>query len=167
MKTLKIGELTARIPVIQGGMGVGISLSGLAGSVAACGGVGVISTAQIGYRDPEFEKDPIKTNLRVIGEEIQKAREIAKGGILGVNIMVATKQYAEYVKAAVKAGIDLIISGAGLPMELPKLVAGSKTKIAPIVSTVKAARVMSVWNPQEPIMTEALRSSRWQADVSA
>lgn len=79
MKTLKIGELTARIPVIQGGMGVGISLSGLAGSVAACGGVGVISTAQIGYRDPEFEKDPIKTNLRVIGEEIQKAREIAKG----------------------------------------------------------------------------------------
>ena len=56
MKTLKIGELTARIPVIQGGMGVGISLSGLAGSVAACGGVGVISTAQIGYRDPEFEK---------------------------------------------------------------------------------------------------------------
>ena len=138
MKTLKIGELTARIPVIQGGMGVGISLSGLAGSVAACGGVGVISTAQIGYRDPEFEKDPIKTNLRVIGEEIQKARKIAKGGILGVNIMVATKQYAEYVKAAVKAGIDLIISGAGLPMELPKLVAGSKTKIAPIVSTVKA-----------------------------
>lgn len=142
MKTLKIGELTARIPVIQGGMGVGISLSGLAGSVAACGGVGVISTAQIGYRDPEFEKDPIKTNLRVIGEEIQKARAIAKGGILGVNIMVATKQYAEYVKAAVKAGIDLIISGAGLPMELPKLVAGSKTKIAPIVSTVKAARVI-------------------------
>ena len=142
MKTLKIGELTARIPVIQGGMGVGISLSGLAGSVAACGGVGVISTAQIGYRDPKFEKDPIKTNLRVIGEEIQKARKIAKGGILGVNIMVATKQYAEYVKAAVKAGIDLIISGAGLPMELPKLVAGSKTKIAPIVSTVKAARVI-------------------------
>lgn len=142
MKALKIGELTARIPVIQGGMGVGISLSGLAGSVAACGGVGVISTAQIGYRDPEFEKDPIETNLRVIGEEIQKAREIAKGGILGVNIMVATKQYAEYVKAAVKAGIDLIISGAGLPMELPKLVAGSKTKIAPIVSTVKAARVI-------------------------
>lgn len=66
MKALKIGELTARIPVIQGGMGVGISLSGLAGSVAACGGVGVISTAQIGYRDSEFEKDPIKTNLRVI-----------------------------------------------------------------------------------------------------
>lgn len=80
MKALKIGELTARIPVIQGGMGVGISLSGLAGSVAACGGVGVISTAQIGYRDPEFEKDPIKTNLRVIGEEIQKPERLPRAG---------------------------------------------------------------------------------------
>ena len=79
MKALKIGELTARIPVIQGGMGVGISLSGLAGSVAACGGVGVISTAQIGYRDPEFEKNPIKTNLRVIGEEIQKSQRNCQG----------------------------------------------------------------------------------------
>ena len=148
MKALKIGELTARIPVIQGGMGVGISLSGLAGSVAACGGVGVISTAQIGYRDPEFEKDPIKTNLRVIGEEIQKAREIAKGGILGVNIMVATKQYAEYVKAAVKSGIDLIISGAGLPMELPKLVAGSKTKIAPRSEERRVGKeCRSRWSP--------------------
>ena len=108
MKTLKIGELTARIPVIQGGMGVGISLSGLAGSVAACGGVGVISTAQIGYRDPEFEKNPIKTNLRVIGEEIQKAREIAKGGILGVNIMVALKHYRQHIETAVEAGADVI-----------------------------------------------------------
>ena len=119
MKALKIGELTARIPVIQGGMGVGISLSGLAGSVAACGGVGVISTAQIGYRDPEFEKDPIKTNLRVIGEEIQKAREIAKGGILGVNIMVALKHYRQHIETAVEAGADVIICGAGLPADLP------------------------------------------------
>ena len=61
---LQIGNLTARIPIIQGGMGVSISLSNLAGSVAACGGVGVISTAQIGFRDPEFEKNPIATNLR-------------------------------------------------------------------------------------------------------
>ena len=71
MKALKIGELTARIPVIQGGMGVGISLSGLAGSVAACGGVGVISPAQIGDRDPVYEEGPVKTNRRVIGGEIQ------------------------------------------------------------------------------------------------
>lgn len=144
LKPLKIGELTARIPVVQGGMGVGVSLSGLAGAVAACGGVGVISTAQIGYRDKDFDIDPIGCNLRAIGEEINKARE--KGGIIGVNIMVATKKYEEYVKAAVAAGVDIIISGAGLPMTLPELVGKAKTKIAPIVSSLKSAQViMKYW----------------------
>lgn len=142
ISSLKIGDLVARIPVIQGGMGVGVSLSGLAGAVACVGGVGVISTAQIGFRDPEFAKNPIETNLRVIGEEIKKARELACGGVLGVNIMVATRRYEEYVKAAVEAGIDLIISGAGLPLNLPELVKGSLTKIAPIVSSRKALDVI-------------------------
>lgn len=142
LESLRIGELTAKIPVIQGGMGVGVSLSGLAGAVAACGGVGIISTAQIGYRDPEFDAKPIETNLRVIGEEVSKARKIAGNGIIGVNIMVATKRYEEYVKAAVEAGVDLIISGAGLPMTLPALVEGAKTKIAPIVSSLKSAQVI-------------------------
>lgn len=141
-KALRIGELKARIPVIQGGMGIGISLSGLAGAVAACGGIGVISTAQIGYREPEFEKDPLEANLKAIKKEIKKARKTAMGGILGVNIMAATKCYGEYVKAAVNAGIDLIISGAGLPALLPELVKGSRVKIAPIVSTEKSASVL-------------------------
>lgn len=141
-----IGDLTAKVPVIQGGMGVGISLSSLAGAVAAEGGIGVISTAQIGYREPDFDRDPIGANLRAIRTEIQKARQIAKNGILGVNIMVATRKYEEYVKAAVEAGIDLIISGAGLPMELPKLIGAAKTKLAPIVSSVKSAQViMRYW----------------------
>lgn len=142
LESLRIGELTAKIPVIQGGMGVGVSLSGLAGAVAACGGVGIISTAQIGYRDPEFDTKPIETNLRAIGEEVSKARKIAGNGIIGVNIMVATKRYEEYVKAAMEAGVDLIISGAGLPMTLPALVEGAKTKIAPIVSSLKSAQVI-------------------------
>lgn len=111
VKPLVIGDLVAKVPLIQGGMGVGVSLSSLAGAVAAEGGIGVISTAQIGYREPDFDADPIGANLRAIGTEIRKAREIAKGGILGVNIMVATRKYEEYVKAAVEAGIDLIISG--------------------------------------------------------
>ena len=137
-----IGDLTAKIPVIQGGMGVGISLSRLAGSVAACGGVGVISTAQIGWREPDFREHPFEANHRAIGKEIQKAREIAEGGIIGVNIMVATQRYEEYVKTAVKAGVDLIISGAGLPIDLPKYVEGTKTKIAPIVSSLKSLNVI-------------------------
>lgn len=147
IKPLKIGDLVAKIPVIQGGMGVGISLSKLAGAVALEGGVGIISTAQIGFQSPDFEKNPIAANLRAIGEEIKKAKEIAKGGIIGVNIMVATKDYEEYVKAAVKAGVDLIISGAGLATTLPKLIEGSKTKIAPIVSSLKAADVIcKIWD---------------------
>lgn len=146
LKPLNIGDLTARIPIIQGGMGVGVSLSRLAGNVAACGGVGIISTAQIGYREEGFESNPIETNLRAIANEIKKARQIAKDGIIGVNIMVATKRYGEYVKAAVKSGVDLIISGAGLPTMLPELVKDSKTKIAPIVSTIKSASViLKMW----------------------
>ncbi|WP_343083698.1 NAD(P)H-dependent flavin oxidoreductase [Blautia producta] len=141
-KPLIIGDLTTKIPVIQGGMGVGISLSRLAGSVAACGGVGVISTAQIGWREPDFRQHPFEANYRAIEKEIRKAREIAKGGIIGVNIMVATQRYEEYVKTAVKAGVDLIISGAGLPIDLPKYVEGTKTKIAPIVSSLKSLNVI-------------------------
>lgn len=142
LKPLTIGNMTARIPVIQGGMGVGISLSRLAGAVAGAGGVGIISTAQIGFREPDFDKDPIGANLRAIGKEIAKARELAKGGMIGVNIMVATRKYEEYVKAAVEAGVDLIISGAGLPMNLPKLAEGSRTMLAPIVSSLKSAQVI-------------------------
>ncbi len=140
---LVIGDLRAKVPVIQGGMGVGVSLSGLAGAVAAAGGIGVISTAQIGFREPDFQKNPIPCNLRAIGKEIAKARELAKGGILGVNIMVATRQYEDYVRAAVKAGIDLVISGAGLPMNLPEFVKDTATKIVPIVSGRKALEVIS------------------------
>ena len=141
---LKIGDLTAKIPVIQGGMGVGVSLSSLAGTVALNGGVGVISSAQIGFRDPMWDKNPVETNLRVLKEEIKKAKEIAKGcGVVAVNIMVATRFYEKYVKAAVEAGVDLIISGAGLPVELPQFVKDSGTKIAPIVSSLKSFDVIS------------------------
>ncbi len=152
---LVIGDLIAKYPVIQGGMGVGISLSSLAGAVAKVGGIGIISTAQIGFRDPDFLKDPMGANMRAIGTEFEKARAIAPDGIIGFNIMVATKNYAQYVKEAVKAGADLIISGAGLPVDLPgyleeaKRIAGEtmRTKLAPIVSTAKSAMVIcKMWD---------------------
>lgn len=141
-KTLVIGNLEAKVPVIQGGMGVGISLSGLAGAVAAQGAIGIISTAQIGYREPDFDEHPIEANLRAIKQEIDKAREIAGGGIIGVNIMVATREYDRYVRAAIEAGADLIISGAGLPMKLPEIAGDAVTKLAPIVSSLKSAEVI-------------------------
>ena len=144
---LHIGNKTAKLPLIQGGMGVGVSLSGLAGAVAREGGIGIISTAQIGFRDPDFLKAPLEANLRAIKTEFDKARALAPKGILGFNIMVATKNYALYVKEAVKAGADLIISGAGLPVSLPEFVKGTRTKIAPIVSTAKSALVIcKMWD---------------------
>ena len=128
-KPLVIGDLIVKKPVIQGGMGVGISLHRLAGAVAKAGGLGIISTAQIGFREPDFKNDPLKANLRAIGTELKKAREIAPGGAIGFNIMVATKQYSQYVKAAVKAGADIIISGAGLPVSLPEYAAEAEHEL--------------------------------------
>ena len=139
---LVIGDLKVKRPVIQGGMGVGVSLGQLAGAVAKEGGVGIISTAQIGFREPDFETNTRAANIRAIGSEFQRARETAPDGVIGFNIMVALKDYDEHVKAAVDAGADLIVSGAGLPIELPGLVEGSSTKIAPIVSTEKSAKVI-------------------------
>ena len=81
-RALVIGDLKAEVPVIQGGMGVGISLSGLAGAVAAEGGIGIISTAQIGYREPDFDDHPIEANMRAIGKEVAKAKELSGGGIV-------------------------------------------------------------------------------------
>lgn len=154
---LNIGGLMPRLPLIQGGMGVGISLSGLAGAVAAAGGIGMISTAQIGFTEPEFDAHPLETNLRMVGEQIRRARKKAAGGILGVNIMVATQNYARYVQEAVKAGIDLIISGAGLPLALPSLTKGSGVRLVPIVSSAKAAGViLRMWDKKDGTVPDAL-----------
>lgn len=151
LRPLVIGKLKAVRPVIQGGMGVGISLSSLAGAAAKAGGIGIISTAQIGFSCPDFKKNPMEANLKAIHTELEKARKIAPEGILGFNIMVATKEYAKYVKEAVKAGADVIISGAGLPIDMPKFVkeaegqedcSSRRTMIAPIVSSVKSAMVI-------------------------
>ena len=131
------------IPLIQGGMGVGVSLSSLAGAVAKEGGMGVISTAQIGYDDPDFAGNEQECNLKAISAHIKKAKEIAQGkGMVAVNVMVALQHYKEHVLEAVKAGVDAIICGAGLPMDLPSLVKGTATKIAPIVSSKKAAALI-------------------------
>ena len=109
MKNFKIGDKITRVPLIQGGMGVGISLGRLAGSVAKAGGVGIISTAQIGYREEDFDRNPAAANERAIASEMKKARGISGDGIIGYNIMVALKEYAAHVKAAVKAGADIIM----------------------------------------------------------
>ena len=90
-KPLRIGEKVAQVPIIQGGMGIGISLGGLSGAVAKEGGIGIISAAQIGFREPDFDKNPKKANLRAVKTEYEKARRIAPEGLIGFNIMVAMR----------------------------------------------------------------------------
>lgn len=143
LRTLNIGGLTANLPIIQGGMGVGISLSGLASAVANEGGVGVIAAASIGMFEPDFANDFVKANILALKKEIRKARQMTKG-ILGVNIMVALTNFADMVKTAIDEGIDIIFSGAGLPLNLPQyLKKDSRTKLVPIVSSSRAAAVIT------------------------
>lgn len=150
MKQLVIGDLVANVPVIQGGMGIGISRSSLASAVSNAGGIGVISGVNIGYDEYDFENNTLNANLRALKKHIQLAKEKSNNGIIGVNLMVAMSYYEEHVKAAVKSKCDLIISGAGLPLKLPSLVKNSKTKIAPIVSSAKAANlILKIWDKKD------------------
>ncbi|HWP80453.1 MAG TPA: nitronate monooxygenase family protein [Candidatus Acidoferrum sp.] len=143
---LQIGELRAKIPIIQGGMGIGVSGPRLAAAVANAGGVGVLAGVNMGYDEPDFLQNPFAAHMRALKSKIEKARRMAPKGILGINMMVAMNHYAESVRAAAEAGIDLIISGAGLPLVLPELVKGFQTRIAPIVSSGKAAKlILQYW----------------------
>ncbi len=139
---LVIGELELKIPIIQGGMGVGISLSGLASAVSRAGGLGVIASAAIGLERIERIKDLRRADEVVLKEEIRRAKEMAPGRPIGVNIMVAVNDYEEKVKAAIEAGADVIISGAGLPLTLPEVAEGRDVLLVPIVSSARAAEVI-------------------------
>ncbi len=157
IKPLKIGELISRLPIIQGGMGVGVSLSNLASAVTNAGGIGIISSAQIGFKESDFEKNSLEANLRALKKHIKLAKEKCNNGIIGVNVMVATNEYAEYIKTAIESGIDLIISGAGMPTALPKLTKGHNVKLAPIVSSLKAAKViLKLWDKHDNVTPDMI-----------
>ena len=142
MKSLKIGDLLARTPIVQGGMGVGISLSGLASAVANEGGVGVISSAGLGVIYRDYSPDYNIASIWGLREELRKAREKTRG-IIGVNVMVAMSNFADMVKTAIQEKADIIFSGAGLPLNLPSfLTEGCRTKLAPIVSSARAAKLL-------------------------
>ena len=143
MKKLNIGNLSISVPIVQGGMGVGISLSGLASAVANEGGVGVISSAGLGLLYRNLSKDYIQASIMGLKEELRKAREKTKG-VIGVNVKVAMSNFTDMVKTAIAEKADIIFSGAGLPLNLPSfLQKDSVTKLVPIVSSARAARVIA------------------------
>lgn len=139
---LNIGGLVPKIPLIQGGMAVGVSLDNLAAAVANEGGIGVIGTAGIGMLIEGYQKRFKEANVESLKKVIRSAKK-KTNGIIGVNIMVALTDYADMVKTAIKEKVDVIISGAGLPLQLPSfLEENTKTKLIPVVSSVKAAQVI-------------------------
>lgn len=157
MRSLKIGNLTINVPVIQGGMGVGISLSGLASAVANEGGVGVISSAGLGILYKDFSEDFLEASIHGLKEEIRKAREKTRG-IIGVNVMVAMTNFADMIRTSIAEKVDVIIAGAGLPLDLPSfLKKESVTKLIPIVSSARAARVIcEKWKSNYDYLPDAI-----------
>ncbi len=142
MKRLKIGNLVLEVPIIQGGMGVGISLSGLASAVANEGGAGIISSAGLGLLYKDFSSDFLEASILGLKEEIRKAREKTRG-VIGVNVMVAMTNFTDMIKTAISEKVDLITAGAGLPLDMPSfLKSDSTTKLIPIVSSARAAKII-------------------------
>ena len=142
MNSFYIGNKNIRLPIVQGGMGVGVSLSGLASAVANEGGIGVISSAGLGLLYRQAPGDYLKNCIWGLKEELRKAREKTQG-VIGVNIMVALSNFADMVRTAITEKADIIFSGAGLPLDLPSyLTPDSKTFLSPIVSSARAAKII-------------------------
>ena len=146
MPALRIGALEAEIPIVQGGMGVGVSLSDLASAVANAGGIGVIATPGIGQFEPDWDANPKDANKRALGKEIRKAKA-KTSGLIGVNVMVALSDFDELVQCSVDEGVNVLFLGAGLPLGLPKTLPLDRlgelaTKFVPIVSSGRAAKLV-------------------------
>lgn len=139
--TLKIGDLEMNPPIIQGGMGVRVSGSRLASAVANEGCAGIIASVGLGAFEDASITEFVKLNNNALRKEIQKARSLSKG-VIGVNVMVVLSNYEELVKVCVEEKVDIIISGAGLPLDLPKQTAGSNIKLIPIVSSARAFSII-------------------------
>jgi nitronate monooxygenase len=142
---MRIGKHEVAYPLIQGGMAVRISGARLAGNVARCGGIGLVATAGIALNSPLYTGDNFfSAEPRALKAELAKAYKIAPNGVIGTNCMVAVTDYADLVRASCEGGAKLIVSGAGLPMNLPELTAEwPDVALVPIVSSVKAAELIA------------------------
>ncbi|HBG26775.1 MAG: 2-nitropropane dioxygenase [Planctomycetes bacterium GWF2_41_51] len=153
---LKIGNLEINPPIIQGGMGIRVSGAKLASAVANTGCAGVIASTGIGMFEELRGDDLWAFNGESLRGEIRKARSLSKG-IIGVNIMVALTDYENLVKVSVEENVDMIICGAGLPLELPKFLNGKDIKLIPIVSSAKAlALIIKRWKGRYDKMPDAV-----------
>ncbi|MCW7540727.1 nitronate monooxygenase family protein [Aquabacterium sp. A7-Y] len=156
LKPLRIGGREL-LPIVQGGMGIGVSAHRLAGSVAALGGIGTLSAVELRRHHPDlmertrnigFDEAAKKTidaaNLEALEREVASARQLSGGlGLLAVNVMRAVSEYAAYVKRAMECGIDAVVVGAGLPLDLPDLAAEHpQVKLIPILSDARGVQLV-------------------------
>lgn len=157
MKSFSIGKYEIRLPIIQGGMGVGVSLNGLAAAVANEGGVGVISVAGLGLLYPGYRGDYLERCVFGLREEIRKARE-KTCGVIGINIMVALSNFSDMVRTSIAEKADIIFAGAGLPLNLPSfLTKDSNTLLVPIVSSSRAAKLIcEKWSANYGYLPDAI-----------
>jgi len=142
---LQIGNITADIPIIQGGMGVRVSLASLSSAVANQGGIGTISS--IGLGDIEASKKEYERISReALINEIRKAKSMTDGH-LAVNFMGVLSNVDDLIKSSIKEGIKMIVYGAGLPMKLPDLVNDPSVNLVPIISSARVAGlILRVWD---------------------
>lgn len=155
LRPLTINGKQVKLPIIQGGMGIRISLSKLANACMNSGIVATISAAQVGFLKKGFKNDPLGTNKEAIIEEIKKIRSENPDGVLGVNLMHAVNDYDKYAKFLSEQDIDFVISGAGLPLDLPEYIKDSKVKGAFIVSSARACKILlKSWDRRYNYMPE-------------
>lgn len=152
-KALKIGKHILEYPIVQGGMGLGISWDKLAGTVSLEGGLGVISAVGTGYyADAKYSKKVINSkpfdaenfySKEGLSAIVKNARKICGTKPLGVNILYAINEYDRVIKDACEAGVDIIITGAGLPTNMPEFTVDyPDVALVPIVSSAKALKII-------------------------
>lgn len=144
LPVLRIGKHQPRFPIVQGGMGVMISGPKLSAAVASEGGIGTLASVGLGVCSENYSnKNVAAQNSEMLKKYIHQAREKSNGGVLAVNCMCALFDYDSLVRSSCEAGIDIIVSGAGLPLKLPELTDGyPDVALVPIVSSVKAANII-------------------------
>lgn len=155
-KDFKIGDIRIEIPIVQGGMGVRVSTAGLASAVSNEGGLGVIASVGLCEEEWSGQYDYKKSSHTSFVDIIRNVKKLTKNPF-GVNIMCALTNYDDLVDVAQQEGVDVIISGAGLPLKLPSLVKNTKTKLLPIVSSARAAELIcSVWQRRYKRLPDAI-----------
>ncbi|MFA5101216.1 MAG: nitronate monooxygenase family protein [Candidatus Omnitrophota bacterium] len=155
-KDFQIGGLHIALPIIQGGMGVRVSTSSLASAVSNEGALGVIAAVALGEGQDGTEQDYRERSSESLKESIRETRALTKNPF-GVNIMCALTNYDDLVGVAQDESVDVIISGAGLPLKLPSLVKNIKTKLIPIVSSARAANIIcSMWQRKHKRLPDAV-----------